>query len=71
MDTDKLIENVAMAMYILVKPGYDWKFAFTDDPDLVSELMYRARCAVSGFRITDDSARKLDLSFKRAFVEGS
>ena len=71
MDTDKLIENVALAMYSLVKPGHDWRFAITDDPDLVSELRYRARCAVSGYRITEDPIRKLDLSFKRAFVEGS
>ena len=71
MDTERLVESVAMGMYGLVEPGKDWRVAITEDPEMVSELRYRARCAVMGSQIIPDPPRGLDLRFKRAFVEGS
>jgi len=68
MEIERLIESVAEGMYALIEPGKDWKDAIADDPELVSELRFRARICVKGSRITGDPPTGLDLRFKRAFV---
>lgn len=72
---ERLVESVAEGMWCLIRDvwEHDWNWCLKNDPSTADELRYRARCAIVRAAIPrgTDSPAALDLSFKKAFVEGS
>lgn len=73
--TENLVESIAEGMWDLlgdVDHEKDWSWCCKNEPDVASELRYRARHAIarSKARVKESRPTRLDLSFKDAFVSG-
>lgn len=70
----RLVESVAEGMWCLIRDvwEHDWAWCVKNDPATADELRYRARCAIvrGAISAAGDSPARLDLAFKKAFVEG-
>ena len=78
MDEDRLVENIAEAMWYLTResdnPNWldqDWKWCCKNKKTIAEDLRYRARCAIVKSYIPSplDTPKEIDLRFKKAFVE--
>lgn len=72
---ERLVESVAEGMWSLIRDvwEHDWAWCLKNDPATADELRHRARCCIVRAAVPrfGDSPIVLDLSFKKAFIEGS
>lgn len=72
---ERLVESVAEGMWSLIRDvwEHDWAWCIKNDPTTADELRLRARHAIVRAAVPrgNELPAKLDLAFKKAFVEGS